>query len=92
MATKFDVSVIYYYFYTFFSYYDSLCINIKEFFYGSLFSKVLIMSSGSWWIIKGFMFLYVSQFGFCDQPNQVCVVRINCSELDVSKCPRSCKC
>lgn len=32
------------------------------------------MSSGSWWIIKGFMFLYVSQFGFCDQPNQVCVI------------------
>lgn len=91
MATKFDVSVIYYYFYTFFSYYDSLCINVKVF-YGSLFSKVLIMSSGSWWIIKGFMFLYVSQFGFCDLPNQVCVVRINCSELDVSKCPCSCKC
>lgn len=32
------------------------------------------MSSGTGWIIKGFMFLYVSQFGFCDEYNKVCVI------------------
>ncbi|XP_027040514.1 E3 ubiquitin-protein ligase RNF13-like [Pocillopora damicornis] len=40
------------------------------------------MSSGSWWIIKGFMFLYVSQFGFCDLSNQVCVIGNGTSRED----------
>lgn len=32
------------------------------------------MTSGPWWIIKGLLFLYVSQFGFCVLDNQVCVI------------------
>lgn len=36
-------------------------------------SEVLIMTSGPWWIIEGLLFLYVSQFGFCDYKDKVCV-------------------
>ncbi|PFX24464.1 E3 ubiquitin-protein ligase RNF13 [Stylophora pistillata] len=36
-------------------------------------SEVLIMTSGPWWIIEGLLFLHVSQFGFCDYKDNVCV-------------------
>ncbi|XP_022792522.1 E3 ubiquitin-protein ligase RNF13-like [Stylophora pistillata] len=31
------------------------------------------MTSGPWWIIEGLLFLHVSQFGFCDYKDNVCV-------------------
>lgn len=37
------------------------------------------MRSDSWWVIKGILFLWVCQFGFCslDDTNQVCVRNFN---------------